>query len=255
MVKKPETLIYIKGDMNLLERKVFNYLLNLIKNDTSDENDFYHTSYADIQTMLKIGGYENISKILKKLNRYKSDISILKDRQKDIRLIKRIGNYDKYKIKIKFPKEIINMVLQDNGVSFAYFNISNIAQFRSRFSLIIYELIIKYYNPSKSLVQIPHLKIELFRELMGLVNKFKTNYHLKHKVLNVIIEEINSKTDFKIEANLIKKNGSRKFNYVSFKFKKIKKKSVKKIEEKPILDMELMEAFVNDRDDKTPIGW
>lgn len=259
MIKKPEPLIYIGGSMSLLERKVFNYLLSLIKNDSYDNDKFYYTSYADIQSIVKIGSYKNIKKILQKLNRYKADISILKDKKENIRLIKRIGNYDKYKIKIKFPTDIIDMVLQDNGVSFAYFNIDILSLFRSRFTLIIYELIIKYYNPKKALVQIPHLKIDLFRELVGLTDKFKTNYHLKHKVLEVIVKEINSKTDFNIHAELIKKNGSRNFNYVAFKFKYIKKKKViKKIKvdsDSSSFDMGLMEAFVNDRDDKTPIGW
>ncbi len=78
-------------------------------------------------------------------------------------------------------------------------------------------------------MQIPHIKLDLFKNLIGF--KVVSNYQLKEKVLNTIIKDIENETDFYLQYEFLKKQGSKKYNYIEFKFSKKKLKPKKSNEQ------------------------
>jgi len=85
---------------------------------------------------------------------------------------------------------------------FAKIDLKTIKNLKSKYSIVLYELLEDYKN-----VNIPKMTILKFKELMGIdESKYKQIFDLKRWVIEVIKEEINNKTDFTIDYEL-KKEG------------------------------------------------
>lgn len=258
MVKKPEPLIYVDGVMSHRERKVYNFFLSLIKNDTPNSDGFYYTTYSIIQSLFNIKLYEDIEKIIDNLSDIKVNTNIVKNEKRKFHLISEIRTYGKFQIELSFPPSIIKMVKTDKGLSFAYFNLKIIANFRSRFSVLIYEMIINTYNKTNKYVQIPDLSFYHFQRLVEVGEKTNLKHYLEHKVLKKAKEEIDTQTNFIFDFEFLRKNGSRKYNYIKLKFKYIPNSSKKEIEKntKKVENLQLMKEMVKQKSDSKALpGW
>jgi hypothetical protein len=70
------------------------------------------------------------------------------------------------------------------------------AKFNSNYSLVLYENCIRFKNISKT----AWFKLDLFRSLMGLIGKkYESFKELKRNVITIAIDEINKKSDIKVE--------------------------------------------------------
>lgn len=86
-----------------------------------------------------------------------------------------------------------------------------------------------YYRINNSFVQIPHIEIDTFKNLMGFKNI--SNYDLKKFVLEKIIVDINKNTNFNFTYKFLNKIGSKKPTHIELKFSK-EKSIIPKIENK-----------------------
>lgn len=83
---------------------------------------------------------------------------------------------------------------------FAKIDLSIIKMLKSKYSVILYELLEDYKN-----VNVPKMTIEDYRELMGIEeNQYKMTADLKKWVIEVAKKEINEKTHFTVDYKLIK---------------------------------------------------
>jgi hypothetical protein len=106
---------------------------------------------------------------------------------------------------------------------YAPINIIIASSLKSKYSIILYELLRDYIDAP----QVPLLSIKKFKDLMGIkddqYNDFK---NLKRLVLNVAVKEINEKTDIKCSCDYIK-HLSKRYTYI--KFQAVRKNELPKI--------------------------
>ena len=82
---------------------------------------------------------------------------------------------------------------------------------------------------NNSFIQIPHIEIDTFKNLMGFKNI--SNYDLKKFVFEKIIVDINMNTNFNFTYKFLNKIGSKKPTHIELKFSK-EKSNIPKIENK-----------------------
>ena len=101
-----------------------------------------------------------------------------------------------------------------------------------------------YYRINNSFVQIPHIEIDTFKNLMGFKNI--SNYDLKKFVLEKIIVDINKNTNFNFTYKFLNKIGSKKPTHIELKFSK-EKSIIPKIENKKS-DAEILKEIKKERE-------
>ncbi len=216
ILNKPKPLIYIVGEMTKNKRLIYNYFLTLINEKTANEKGFFFTTLADVKNNCNISRYDEIKDTLKDLQHTSLHTNILKS-ERYCSLIGEIQILEDNIVKLWFPPTIIDIALMKKD--YAKINLYDLANFTSKYSITIYEMIRDYYRQNNTKVQIPDLSIQDFRKLMGIENKLKTNTDIKRFVLNQAKKDIEEKTDFLFNYEFIKKFGSGRFNHIRLKFK------------------------------------
>jgi plasmid replication initiation protein len=215
-LNKPKPLIYIVGEMTKNKRLIYNYFLTLINEKTANEKGFFFTTISDISTITKIKDYKLLKETLKDLQHTSLHTNILKS-ERYCSLIGEIQILEENIVKLWFPPTIIDIALMKKD--YAKINLYDLANFTSKYSITIYEMIRDYHRQNNSKVQIPDLSIQEFRKLMGVENKLNTNQKLKERILKQAKKDIEEKTDFLFDYEFIKKFGSGRFNHIRLKFK------------------------------------
>lgn len=190
----------------LNEQKIFNFLIYSIKNRTITDNDLI-TSYKEITDFL---GYKINHKCLKnsfaKLMTIVLEVALLSKDKKAYKLthfIEKVENENKV-LNIKLSDEFISMILNDKK-RYCYLNFALINKFKSKYTIRLYENIMRYMTRSNSFIHMPKMDINTFKKLMGITEKeYKRMSHFKASVLEVAVNEINNKTDIKISYELFK---------------------------------------------------
>lgn len=238
LIHKPKPLIYISNDLTKRERLIFNFLIKLVNTQIKKENPKYEFRLGNIKNVCNIRDFEAIRGILFNFLHLDLEVNILKDKK----ILKPIENivFTKSNIEITFTNEFINLF---EVSSYATINIKNQKKLNSKYSIVLYEIINDYYRESNHFMQIPHIEINLFKELMGFKNI--SNYDLEKIVLRKVVEDINKNSEFNLDYNFLNKNGSKKTTHIEFRFSK--EKLPKKISNEEILkqikkERELLDA-------------
>lgn len=221
---KPKPLIYISNDLTQRERLIFNFLIKLVNTQNKEENLKYVFTLANIKDVFNIRHFEAIRDILTKLSKTIFMIDILNE-EKELKPIKSMSIKNK-NIEIIFTSEFLELFNQNK---YATVDLYTLTKLKSKYSIIIYEMIMDFYRINNHFLQIPHLPIETFKKLVGFKNI--SNYDLKRIVLNKVIEDINQHTDFNLEYQFLNKNGSKKTTHIEFKFSKDKSIKLQKNQE------------------------
>jgi hypothetical protein len=249
VIHKPKPLIYISNDLTQRERLIFNFLIKLVNTQNKEENPKYVFRLGNIKNMLNIRGFEAIRGILFNLFETNLEIDLLKNKRK-IKLIENLS-MKKSEVSITFSNEFMELFKIN---SYANIDIKKETPLKSKYSIIIYEMIKDYYRINNSFVQIPHIEIDTFKNLMGFKNI--SNYDLKKFVLEKIIADINKNTNFNLIYKFLNKNGSKKTTHIELKFSK-EKSIIPKIENKKS-DAEILEEIKKQREllknEKAEIG-
>lgn len=123
---------------------------------------------------------------------------------------------DEGAIELVFTLAVVQGISKIDGIKefFTQYLLSQTAQLKSVYSARLYELLIQW----KSIGKTPEFKLNIFREQLGIgINEYQRMDHFKTRVLDMAIEEINTKTDIQASYNQHKKG--RSITGFSFSFK------------------------------------
>lgn len=224
IIQKPKALIYISNDLTKRERLVLNFLILVARSQIKEKNIKCEFMLADIKNVYNIRHFKVIRDILKSFNSNMLNIDLLKE-EKQIKVIEDL-TINTSRVEVLFSEDFFNL-LKIN--SYVKIDLKQQTKLNSKYSILLYEMINDYYRESNHFMQIPHIKLNVFKNLMGFEDI--TNYQLKTTVLNTIIKDIENETNFYLQYEFLKKGGSKKYNYIEFKFSKLKMKPKKSNEE------------------------
>ena len=224
IIQKPKALIYISNDLTKRERLVLNFLILVARSQIKEKNIKCEFMLADIKNVCNIRDFRVIRDILKSFNSNMLNIDLLKE-EKQIKVIEDL-TINTSRVEVLFSEDFFNLLKIS---SYASIDLKQQTKLNSKYSILLYEMIIDYYRESNHFMQIPHIKLNSFKNLMGF--KDISNYQLKTKVLNAIIKDIENETDFYLQYEFLKKGGSKRYNYIEFKFSKLKMKQKKSNEQ------------------------
>ena len=138
---------------------------------------------------------------------------------------------DKGHVVMFFTPTVISMIsrLYKN---FTQYLIDEVSDFKSKYSVRLYELLIKY----KELGSSKKYTIDELRSLLGVENtEYKTMSLFKVNVLDKAVKEINTKTDIQIKYDQFKEG--RAISHILFKLSKKKEKKPKYSRDQNTVDM------------------
>lgn len=225
VIYKPKPLIYISNDLTQRERLIFNFLIKLVNTQNKEENPKYVFRVGNIKNICNIRDFEAIRAILYNLFETNLEIDLLKNKRK-LKIMKNIS-MKKSEVSITFSNEFMQLFKINSYANIDIKEQTKLA--KSKYSIIIYEMIKDYYRINNPFVQIPHIEINTFKNLMGFKNI--SNYDLKKIVLEKIIVDINKNTNFNLGYKFLNKIGSKKPTHIELKFSK-EKSIIPKIENK-----------------------
>jgi len=208
IIDKNSSSIQISNKISLTQRKCYNYMLKIAKNEfKKDKNKrIFQITADELMLFFKIGikNHTYIKNELEVLNRTQVKYNILgkNKRSKESGAFTLIAGF-KYMqglISYSFPPHIEEMILDPKV--FGKINLVVIKSLRSKYSIALYELAEDYIN-----VQIPKMSMEDFRELMGVKEgQYSSIKDFRKRVIDVGIEEINRSDNisFSLSYEMIK---------------------------------------------------
>ena len=139
--------------------------------------------------------------------------------------------------RVVFSPEIIPL-LSDLRANFTQFLLSDVAEFGSIYTFRIYQLIMQYQSTGYVKISIDKLRFMLM-----LVDKYPLVADLKRWVIDVAIKEINEKSPYSVQYELIKKG--RKFTYLELRFEPKNKEKIEKTKENDKRSPNTIDMFDN----------
>ncbi len=204
-LKKHSAVAQISNRISLVQRKSYNTFLFFAREQALEnpDLDMYSLPLAKLRNVagIQIKDTKHIQESLKELMSIVVDYNILrKDKQEEwgaftlLSEVKIVNGEVSY----AFPPSIKNALL--NPRMYARINIAITRGLTSKYSLALYEVARDYVN-----VSIPRMTIKTFRNLMGLDEGQYENFpDLRRRVIEPAIDEINYKTDLRIDLEYIK---------------------------------------------------
>jgi len=209
IIDKNSSSIQISNKISAIQRKSYNYMLKIAKNEFNKDKNIRTFSITADELLVFFGigneNYTRLKKELEVLNRTQVRYNILgKNRRSKVSGAFTLISEFEYKngiISYSFPKKIEDMILYPK--MFGKINLVVIKSLRSRYAIALYELAEDYIN-----AQIPKMTIEKFRELMGIEKHQYYKFSMfKKYVIDVAIKEINDRENinFTITYELTKR--------------------------------------------------
>ena len=138
---------------------------------------------------------------------------------------------DKGMVVMYLNRNVISMISRLEA-NFTQYLLEQVSEFKSKYSIRLYELLIKYRDIGTS----KKFEIAELRSKLGLEdNEYKLNAVFKRDVLDKAVKEINDKADIQIKYEQFKEG--RKVSHILFKFIKKKETKQKKSKDQNTVDM------------------
>lgn len=211
-VTKSNTLIEAGYRLSLTEMQIILYGISLV-NPLSE--NFPLEYKIDIKRFAELFGrdhgdiYDEVkTAVLSKF--WERDFSYQDEKGNTVtnRWLTQIKHQDKQGfIQIKFSEDVQPYLHQLSG-NFTTYYLEHIANFKSIYSVRLYELAIMELKKSKKSAYKFTLAIEKIRERLDLTDKYKRFFNFKTRVLDAAKKEINKHSDIKFNYKVIKKNRS-----------------------------------------------
>lgn len=132
---------------------------------------------------------------------------------------------------IYLNRNVISMISRLEA-NFTKYLLDQVSDFKSQYSIRLYELLIKYKDIGNS----KKYSIEEIRSLLGIgVNEYKVLADFKKRVLDIAVKEINDKTDTTIKYDQFKEG--RKVSHILFRIGKKLAKKKKDSKDQNTVDM------------------
>ena len=253
VLQKPSGTIAIRVDLDAIQRKFYNALLFIAKQELKKNinKDEFSIVLSDLKTTLRRDGEadKNNSYYIVKLKELKlknAEYNILGKDQNDWDIegivslvsdlkIKRHRKTDQVVITFELANIIKRALIDPKGI-YANINLVIIAGLKSKYAIILYELVKDYEK-----VEIPEMTIENFRKLFNVENKYPKMPDLKRWVLEPAVRELNENenVDFLVSYEL-KKTG-KVYTHIKFHVKPKPAQIKLKQQAKKVLAEELKE--------------
>jgi len=241
ILQKPSGTIAVRVDVTAEQRRLYNgllwvareiikknkderhYSINLAelkkllnKSEQDKNNDYYKDKMKEL--MQKIAEYNILTKDKRMSGAFVLVSHILFEEDKETK---------ETVVKFEIPEFVRERLVNPQDSLYANINLVVIRGLTSKYAIILYELVRDYQRS-----EIPVMEMKKFKEVFGIdkVNSYKRIDHLKSKVLDKAIEELNSNEniDFTVSYKLIR--GGKAYKYIKFEVKP--KPKQKMLEEK-----------------------
>jgi plasmid replication initiation protein len=206
-VLKPSGLIRTNHSLTLMEHKIFNVLLKMVVERQDDKTQKIETTFDEIRSLYG-GDIENkqIRATMRSLQRSIIEIEGVKENGKEWDISGQyLGSvaFEKGDSLVKY--DFSNMLLEALMTKYQYarLNLMTISQLKSRYTVLLYELLQDYKGIGSK-----NFSIDDIKKYFGLTEKdtdFDTRF-FKKRVLDKAVKEINEKTAFFIDYE-VKKRG------------------------------------------------
>ena len=231
VLQKPSGTIAIRVDLDAIQRKFYNALLFIAKQELKkniNKNEFSIT-LNDLKTILRKDGEadKNNSYYIAKLKELKlknAEYNILGKDQNDWDIegivslvsdlkIKRHRKTDQVIITFEFANIIKRALIDPKGI-YANINLVIIAGLKSKYAIILYELLKDYEK-----VEIPEMTIEKFRKIFNVENKYTQMWDLKKRVLDIAVKELNENENIDFLVSYELKKEGKAYTHIKFYMK------------------------------------
>lgn len=208
-IVKHKKLIFLKNEMTLNQRKMYNFFINEINEYCKELNknieliDYNKEFEFSLNLLQKITGSTNKTTLIKSLNFFKNRLN-----QIQIKFIK--INKLEDKVTIKFGNDVLRIPFEEKG--FIKIDIDTMIALKGKHSLTIYEILKSYDYGKRS---VPVISLVDFKELMGVNDGYRNNL-IKHQIIDPSIKEIQKNTTLKITYKMLKEG--RELTHIQFKF-------------------------------------
>ena len=249
VLQKPSVTIAIRADLSTVQRKFYNALLYYARQEL--KKDSTKTTFTipffwlkGVLNRIEANKVDRNSKYyiekLKELKKKDVEYNIL-DKEKGFKISgwmslmslleveEQIKTNEIRKVTFELPQRIRELLINPNSL-YASIDLVVIKGLNSKYAIILYELAKDYVN-----VEIPIMTLEDFRKVFSIENKYKRIDHLRSRVLDPAVKELNNndKVGFTVSYKLIKTN--MKYTHVKFHVKP-----------KPLPELNALELEVKD---------
>tara|TARA_B100002003_G_scaffold245333_1_gene272959 strand:+ start:589 stop:1527 length:939 start_codon:yes stop_codon:yes gene_type:complete len=208
IITKSNAMVEASYRLSLTEMQIILYGISLIN---PLQKEFPREYQVNIKRFAEMFNREH-SKIYKEIKEavttkfWERDFRY-KDQKGDIAAIrwlsKMVYNDNKGRIQIKFSEEV-QPYLHELNKHFTTYCLDQIAQFKSIYSVRIYEYAIMNLNKSKKEKCQFEIEIKELKERLEIADKYKKFSHLKERVLERARKEINKHSDLNLSYNVIR---------------------------------------------------
>ena len=193
----------------------------------SSYRDQYNTDSSEAYKQLSEATKQLFNRQFSYIDKYKSDDAITVSRW--LNEATYINN--KGTVVIYLNRNVISMISRLEA-NFTKYLLEQVSDFKSQYSIRLYELLIKYKDVGNS----KKYTIEEIRSLLGIgVNEYKVLADFKKRVLDLAVKEINDKTDTTIKYEQFKEG--RTISHILFKIGKKLAKKKKDSKDQNTVDM------------------
>lgn len=230
-ISKSNALIEASYRLSLTEIQIILYGISLI-NPTS--NDFPLEYRIDIKRFAELFGrvhgeiYNDIKDAIKK-RFWERDFTYLNEQGRSVtcRWLTRITNEDKTgHIEIKFSEDV-QPYLHQLKKNYTCYYIEQISQFKSIYSVRIYEFCLMELNKSRLDKQVFTLEVVELKRRLQLVDKYKRFSNFKDRILEKSRSEINKHSDIILNYSVIKQGRTpKKVKFIVTRKSKSEEKTV-----------------------------
>ncbi|AXX94985.1 replication initiation protein [Arcobacter ellisii] len=238
---KPRSLIFCKDNATQKERIIYNYLLYRLKLEKNvilkEKNEvekigykykghYLKITFKELREHLKLTKKKDIIKMFDNLRQIDMNIQFLNESNLNIGrsnktkfTAKLIGDIKEFNsedgfFELTFSPIIIDLVI--NSKDYTTLFIEDLIKFKSKYSLIIYEILKSSYIPHFNNNQPLKMSLSDFKLLLNVENYNISN--LKRRVLDVAKKDIQYLTDFLFEYKFFTGNVGKNYEYIELYF-------------------------------------
>ncbi len=227
MLQKPSLTIAIRVDLNAVQRKFYDALLFVAKQDLKKDKNkkTFTVPFLWLKEMLSENEKNKNNKYyidrLKEIKKKDIEFNIL-NKEKGTELTGLISlvsalyvekvtkTGEVRKVVFELPEGIKNALLDPKGI-YANINLVVIRGLSSKYALILYEIAKDYEK-----VEIPEMTIEDFRKIFGIFDKYPKMPDLKRRVLDVAVNELNDNENIDFLVSYELRKTGRFYTHIKF---------------------------------------
>ena len=199
IVTKSNKLVYANYDLSLNELKIMLILASRVQPDENKFNEyvFRASELAELLQITPEAMYKELPKITGNL--MKKTFEIETEDKKNFLQVNLLSSalYRKGEgtVELEFSHKLAPYLLQIKQ-NFTYYRLENVLVLNSKYSIRMYELFKSHFNSQGPLL----ITVTDLKKLLKLTQKSYNAYgHLKAKVIDVAVKEINEMTDLTVE--------------------------------------------------------